>query len=183
MDQKTMQQKAYEFEMHKEQMKQIQMQAMQIQKQAQEFEQVKQSLADLKIMASTDHPVNVGSFSTQSKEKVENHALRQAFQPSVENAKLSKPSLEKEREINNAFIPLGAGIFASGKITDSKEVLVMTGAGIAVKKSIDDAIVFLDDKIEILTAAFKELDSEGKRISKSAQEILNSQSSKASSSQ
>jgi len=127
MNQKTMQQKAYEFEMYKEQMKQIQMQAMQIQKQAQEFEQVKQSLTDLK----------------------------------------------KEKEINDAFIPLGVGIFASGKITDSKEVLVMTGAGIAIKKSIDEAITFLDDKIEILTAAFKELDAQGKQISKSAQEIAN----------
>ncbi|MFH1472054.1 MAG: prefoldin subunit alpha [Nanoarchaeota archaeon] len=138
MDQKTMQQKAHDFEMQKEQMKQIQMQAMQIQKQAQEFEQVKQSLKDLKIMTSRD-------------------------------AKLSKPDLEKE--INDAFIPLGAGIFASGKITDSKEVLVMTGAGIAVKKNIDDAIAFLDGKTEVLTAAFKELDSEGKRISKSAQNL------------
>ena len=133
MDQKTMQQKAYEFEMHKEQMKQIQMQAMQIQKQSQEFEQIKQSLAELKSAKSLD----------------------------------------------DAFIPLGAGIFASGKITDSKEVLVMTGAGIAVKKSIDDAIAFLDGKIEVLTAAFKELDSQGKQISKSAQELA-SQIQKAS---
>ncbi len=137
MDQKTMQQKAYEFEMHKEQMKQIQMQAMQIQKQAQEIEQVKQSLAELK----------------------------------------------KEEAINDAFIPVGAGVYASGKITDSKEVLVMTGAGIAVKKSIDDAIAFLDSRLEILNNAFTELDTEGKRISKSAQEILNSQSSKSSSEQ
>ncbi len=127
MDQKTIQQKAYEFEMHKEQMKQIQMQAMQMHRQVEEIEGVKSSLAELK----------------------------------------------KEKVPGDALIPLGAGIFASGKITDVSEVLVMTGAGVAVKKSIDDAIVFLDGKIEVLTAAFKELDSEGKRISKSAQEIAN----------
>jgi len=127
MDPKIMQQKAYEFEMHKEQMKQIQMQAMQIQKQAQEIEQVKQSLVDLK----------------------------------------------KAKSMDDAFIPLGAGVYASGKITDSKEVLVMAGAGVAFKKSTDDAIAFLDSRLDILNKAFSELDAEGKKISKSAQELAN----------
>ncbi|VVB59952.1 Prefoldin subunit alpha [uncultured archaeon] len=127
MDQKTMQQKAYEFEMHKEQMKQIQMQAVQIQRQAQEISTVKASLEELK------------------KTKVQ----------------------------GDAFISLGAGIFASGKITDISEVLVMAGAGIAVKKSIDDAIAFLDDKLEILNNAFDSLDAEAKKIDKMAQELAN----------
>ncbi len=122
-----MQQKAYEFEMHKEQMKQIQMQAVQIQRQVQEISTVKASLEELK----------------------------------------------KTKVPSDAFIPLGAGIFASGKITDTSEVLVMAGAGIAVKKNIDDAIAFIDDKLEILNSAFDSLDAEAKKIDKMAQELAN----------
>lgn len=96
-----------------------------------------------------------------------------------EQVKQSLEELKKQKEINDAFIPLGAGIYASGKITDSNEFLVITGGGIAVKKNVDDAIAFLDEKIEILKKAFTELDSEGKRISKSAQDLA-SQIQKAS---
>lgn len=124
-DQKTIQQKAHELEMHKEQMKQIQARAMQIQRQAQEIEQIKASLSELK----------------------------------------------KVRAPTEAFVPLGAGIFAPGKITGSSEVVVLSGAGIAVRKSIDDAISYLDKKLEILNKAFDELSVEINKIAKSAQEI------------
>lgn len=121
----TMQQKSYEFEMHKEQMKQIQMQAVQIQRQAQEIEGVKASLIELK-------KIKTGS---------------------------------------DAFVPLGAGVFASGKITDISEVLVLVGGGIGVKKSVDDVIRYLDSKLEMFGSEFKKLDEEAVRISKKVQEI------------
>lgn len=89
----------------------------------------------------------------------------------IEGVKLSLMELKKTKVPGDAFIPLGAGIFASGKITDVSEVLVMTGAGVAVKKSADDAIVYLDEKLAILGKAFGTLDSEAKKIDKMAQEI------------
>ncbi len=89
----------------------------------------------------------------------------------IEGVKASIIELKKTKTGSDAFVPLGAGVFASGKIADTSDVLVLVIGGIGVKKSVDDAIKYLDSKLDLLGSEFKKLDDEAIRISKNAREI------------
>ncbi len=84
----------------------------------------------------------------------------------LHRSKLALKELEGVKE-SNALIPIGAGNFISGKISDSKKVLVGVGGGIAVKKTREESIDILDKKI-------KEMEKIAEDLSKEKKDILDS---------
>jgi len=85
----------------------------------------------------------------------------------LEELKRTKAALEelKNVKLRDAMIPLGSSNFISGKITDTENVVIGVGAGVAIKKKREDALKFVEDKI-------KELESSSVSISSQAEEIL-----------
>ena len=67
----------------------------------------------------------------------------------LENLNISKSS--------EAFIPLGSGNFIKGKVEDSKSVLVSVGGSAAIKKTKEEAVKIVDDKIEKIQDQLNEM--------------------------
>lgn len=65
---------------------------------------------------------------------------------------------------SSVFIPIGAGVFAEGAVKNASELLVLAGAGVAVKKSRKDAEIYLDGRLSELKKAFAAMDAEFERI-------------------
>lgn len=61
---------------------------------------------------------------------------------------------------SSALIPMGGDNFASGKITDTKSILVGVGGGIAIKKSVGDAKGILEGRIKELEGMADKLGAE-----------------------
>lgn len=59
-----------------------------------------------------------------------------------------------------AMVPLGGENFISGKITDTKSVLVSIGGGVAIRKSADGAAEILDSRINEMEKIADELGAE-----------------------
>ena len=61
---------------------------------------------------------------------------------SLQELKIVRKSLDEikgTKKNNEIFVPIGIDSFLKAKITDSKNVIVGIGAGVAVKKTIDEA--------------------------------------------
>jgi len=61
--------------------------------------------------------------------------------------KLALEELGMVKADDSAMVPVGAGTFVRGKITDSESVLVSIGSDMAVMKTREDAISFTEDRI------------------------------------
>lgn len=46
------------------------------------------------------------------------------------------------------LVPIGAGSFLKGRVEDKSNAIVSVGAGYAIEKSLDDAIVYLGERIK-----------------------------------
>jgi len=53
-----------------------------------------------------------------------------------------------EEEKPEILVPIGAGSFLKGRIEDKNNAIVSVGSGYAIEKSIDDAIVYLEERIK-----------------------------------
>jgi prefoldin alpha subunit len=84
--------------------------------------------------------------------------------------KLALRELEKIKE-NNALIPIGAGNFISGVVSDSKSVVVGFSGGLAIKKTREQAMDIVDEKIKEMEKAMRELENERKKITDSMLKI------------
>ncbi len=81
---------------------------------------------------------------------------------SVARLTLENLNISKSAE---AFIPVGSGNFVRGKIEDSKNVLVSIGGNAAVKKTKEEAIKVLDEKLSVLQ-------DEGNNLGRAEQHVL-----------
>ncbi len=58
------------------------------------------------------------------------------------------------------LLPLGSGNFVSGKVSDTEKILVGVGGGIAIKKSPEEALKFLDERVAEAGSALQELEKQ-----------------------
>ncbi len=70
--------------------------------------------------------------------------------------------LKSVKPDSNAMIPMGGDNFVPGKITDTKNILVSIGGGVAIKKSVEAAV-------EVMTDRIKELEDVADKITAEAQ--------------
>lgn len=66
----------------------------------------------------------------------------------IDDLERTKFALEELKgSVGQAFIPVGANNFVKGSIEDSENVLISIGAGIAVKKTREEALKISGDRI------------------------------------
>lgn len=65
----------------------------------------------------------------------------------LEVTKQSLEELKKSKPDSETLSMLSPGIFAKTKLADNKEVILNVGAGVAVKKEVDDAKKLIDDQV------------------------------------
>lgn len=64
--------------------------------------------------------------------------------------KMGLKNMEDVAEGDDMLVPLGASVYAQGKATKNRKVVVNIGAGVFVEKEIKDAVPMVDRQIEIL---------------------------------
>lgn len=82
----------------------------------------------------------------------------------LSNTKLTLENLNISKS-SEAFIPVGSGNFIRGKVEDSKNVLVSVGGSAAVKKTKEEAIKILDEKMSAVQ-------DEGNELGRAEQQVL-----------
>jgi prefoldin alpha subunit len=81
----------------------------------------------------------------------------------LEEAERTKMALEELGSVkanDSAMIPVGAGNFVKGRITDSGNVLVSIGADMAVMKTRDGAIGFLEERLAEMRKLAEEMSAQ-----------------------
>jgi len=71
--------------------------------------------------------------------------------------KLALEELDRIKQNDVALVPVGAGTFVKGTITDAEKVLVSIGSDMAVMKKREDAIKFTEERISELQKMADEL--------------------------
>ena len=95
----------------------------------------------------------------------------QAVKETIEGLKKAEGEVE-------ILVPIGAGSFLKGLITDRESAIVSVGAGYAVEKNLDDAIIYLEERIREYDEAIaktqealKKLEAQLRELAKKAQEL------------
>lgn len=69
------------------------------------------------------------------------------------------------------MVPIGANVFAAGKVTDNKSIVVGIGAGYMVEKNIDEAKNYISKAIEQETKNVNQLNKNKKGVEAALMEI------------
>ncbi len=81
----------------------------------------------------------------------------------LQKTKMAFEELDSTKK-GDAFIPVGSGNFVSGNITDTDNVLVGIGSGVAIKKTMKDAVKIMDDRIDMIEKELKGISDEGQKL-------------------
>jgi len=69
------------------------------------------------------------------------------------------------------LMPLGANSYVHARISEDREAVIGLGAGVSVKKTKDEAEQFLDQKIDELSRAFKQVAERAQQLEGAIQEL------------
>jgi len=86
-------------------------------------------------------------------------------------AKIGLEGLEKVEPNQSAFIPMGAGNFIEGKITDASKVLVSMGGDIVIKKTRKEAVEIIDSKLKEVQKILSELAVQEQKLTAALQKL------------
>ncbi|MEM5814300.1 MAG: prefoldin subunit alpha [Candidatus Aenigmatarchaeota archaeon] len=78
--------------------------------------------------------------------------------------KLALEELDRVEADGSAMVPIGAGTFVKGKITDTRNVLVSIGSDMAVMKTREEAIKFTEDRISEMQKLAEELAAQERAV-------------------
>lgn len=84
------------------------------------------------------------------------HALSLRLQE-FEETKQTIGDMKSVKNGSEILMPIGSGNFVSGKVSGAEKILVGVGGGIAIKKSPEDALKFLDERAAEAKSAIQEL--------------------------
>ncbi|MBU3957799.1 MAG: prefoldin subunit alpha [Nanoarchaeota archaeon] len=88
------------------------------------------------------------------------HERRRALSMRLREFEETKQTISDMKGVKSGsevLMPIGSGNFVSGKVSDAEKVLVGVGGGIAIKKSPEDALKFLDERAAEAKSAMQEL--------------------------
>lgn len=109
-----------------------------------------------------------------------------ALQAEVQSLRAQKTSVDDATEAietlesgSTVQVPIGGGAYVRASVEDIDEIVVGIGAGYAAEQSQEDAVAVLeerknliDERIESVTNAIKELEAQGEQLGQQAQEQL-----------
>ena len=65
-----------------------------------------------------------------------------------------------EASRNETLIPLGAGVYARGKVSESEKVLMNVGSSVVVEKPVSDALKTVEEQIKQLDDIAEQMEAE-----------------------
>ena len=101
------------------------------------------------------------------------HAQLQSLETKATEIEGSIRSIEEIKGKKSApmLVPVVEGIFLSAELKESTEVVVNVGAGVCVKKTIDDARAMLEDRYGEMAQYAKEMQAELERCAEEVRGI------------
>jgi len=88
-----------------------------------------------------------------------------------QRAKLTVEQLHTVDENSEVLIPVGAGTFINGSLTNASNVLIGVGAGLVVEKTVDEAVVKLEERMKRIQENLEKMASLGQKIQCDAEEL------------
>jgi prefoldin alpha subunit len=87
-----------------------------------------------------------------------------------QRAKITVEQLHVVDENSELLIPVGAGTFVNGSLKNASNVLIGVGAGIVIEKTVDEAVLKLEERIKRIQENLEKMVSLGQKIQSDAEE-------------
>ena len=87
-----------------------------------------------------------------------------------QRAKITVEQLHAVDENSELLIPVGAGTFINGSLKNASNVLIGVGAGIVLEKTVDEAVIKLEERIKRIQENLEKIVSLGQKIQSDAEE-------------
>jgi prefoldin alpha subunit len=87
-----------------------------------------------------------------------------------QRAKMTVEQLHAVDENSELLIPVGAGTFVNGSLKNASNVLIGVGAGIVLEKTVDEAVLKLEERIKRIQENLEKMVSLGQKIQSDAEE-------------
>jgi prefoldin alpha subunit len=88
-----------------------------------------------------------------------------------QRTKITVDQLHTVDENSELLIPVGAGTFVNGSLKNTSNVLIGVGAGIVIEKTVDEAVIKLEERIKRIQENLEKMVSLGQKIQSDAEEL------------
>jgi prefoldin alpha subunit len=88
-----------------------------------------------------------------------------------QRAKITVGQLNTVDDNSELLIPVGAGTFVNGSLKNTSNVLIGVGAGIVIEKTVDEAVIKLEERIKLIQENLEKMVSLGQKIQSDAEEL------------
>jgi len=88
-----------------------------------------------------------------------------------QRTKITVDQLHRIDENSELLIPVGAGTFVNGSLKNTSNVLIGVGAGIVIEKTIDEAVIKLEERINRIQENLGKMVSLGQKVQSDAEEL------------
>lgn len=88
-----------------------------------------------------------------------------------QRAKMTVEQLHAVDENSELLIPVGAGTFINGSLKNASNVLIGVGAGIVIEKTVDEAVLKLEERIKRIQENLEKMVSFGQKIQSDTEEL------------
>jgi prefoldin alpha subunit len=88
-----------------------------------------------------------------------------------QRAKMTVDQLQAADEHSPLLIPVGAGTFVNASLTSTSHILIGVGAGVVIEKTVDEAVVKLDERMKKIQENLEKMVSLGQKIQADAEEM------------
>ncbi len=88
-----------------------------------------------------------------------------------QRAKMTVEQMHAVDENSEILIPVGAGTFVNGSLKNASNVLIGVGAGIVIEKTVDEAVLKLEERMKRIQENLEKMVSLGQKIQSDAEEL------------
>ena len=88
-----------------------------------------------------------------------------------QRAKITVEQLHNADDKSPLLIPVGAGTFINASLTNASNVLIGIGAGVVVEKTIDEAVIKLDERMKRIQENLEKMVSLGQKVQSDAEDL------------
>jgi len=88
-----------------------------------------------------------------------------------QRAKITVSQLNTIDDNSELLIPVGAGTFVNGSLKNTSNVLIGVGAGVVIEKTVDEAVIKLEERIKRIQENLEKMVSLGQKIQSDAEEL------------
>ena len=88
-----------------------------------------------------------------------------------QRAKITVEQLHNADDKSPLLIPVGAGTFINASLTNASNVLIGIGAGVVVEKTVDEAVMKLDERMKRIQENLEKMISLGQKIQSDAEDL------------